>query len=55
MKLIYKDLGKIMTKCLMIQGTASNAGKSLIVAALCRGYIQKEDIRWLHSNHRICP
>ena len=20
-----------------------------------KGYIQKEDIRWLHSNHRICP
>ena len=41
MKLIYKDLGKIMTKCLMIQGTASNAGKSLIVAALCRIYTKR--------------
>ena len=30
-----------MTKCLMIQGTASNAGKSLIVAALCRIYTKK--------------
>ena len=41
MKLIYKNLGKIMTKCLMIQGTASNAGKSLIVAALCRIYTKR--------------
>ena len=41
MKLIYNDLGKIMTKCLMIQGTASNAGKSLIVAALCRIYTKR--------------
>ena len=41
MKLIYKYLGKIMTKCLMIQGTASNAGKSLIVAALCRIYTKR--------------
>ena len=30
-----------MTKCLMIQGTASNAGKSLIVAALCRIYTKR--------------
>lgn len=30
-----------MTKCLMIQGTASNAGKSLIVAALCRIYVKR--------------
>ena len=41
MKLIYNNLGKIMTKCLMIQGTASNAGKSLIVAALCRIYTKR--------------
>ena len=41
MKLIYNDLGKIMTKCLMIQGTASNAGKSLVVAALCRIYTKR--------------
>lgn len=34
-------LGKTMTKCLMIQGTASNAGKSLIVAALCRIYTKR--------------
>ena len=27
-----------MTKCLMIQGTSSNAGKSIMVAALCRIY-----------------
>lgn len=30
-----------MSKCLMIQGTASNAGKSLIVAALCRIYARR--------------
>ena len=27
-----------MTKCIMIQGTSSNAGKSVLVAALCRIY-----------------
>ena len=27
-----------MTKCIMIQGTSSNAGKSVMVAALCRIY-----------------
>jgi len=27
-----------MTKCIMIQGTSSNAGKSIMVAALCRIY-----------------
>ena len=27
-----------MTKSIMIQGTSSNAGKSILVAALCRIY-----------------
>ena len=27
-----------MAKCIMIQGTSSNAGKSVLVAALCRIY-----------------
>lgn len=30
-----------MTKALMIQGTSSNAGKSLLVAALCRIYMKR--------------
>ena len=27
-----------MAKCIMVQGTSSNAGKSMLVAALCRIY-----------------
>ena len=30
-----------MTKCIMIQGTSSNAGKSVVTAALCRIYANR--------------
>lgn len=40
-----------MAKSIMIQGTMSNAGKSLIAAGLCR--IFKQDVTRLpHSNPR---
>lgn len=30
-----------MAKCIMVQGTSSNAGKSVMVAALCRIYSRR--------------
>jgi len=33
--------GRKMAKCIMVQGTSSNAGKSIMVAALCRIYSRK--------------
>ena len=39
-KIIYNinSIFYYMTKCIMVQGTSSNAGKSMLVAALCRIY-----------------
>lgn len=41
-----------MAMRIMIQGTMSNAGKSLIAAGLCRIFRQ-DGYRWHPLNHRI--
>ena len=44
--------GTEMAKSIMIQGTMSNAGKSLIAAGLCRVFKQ-DGYRVAPLNHRI--
>jgi adenosylcobyric acid synthase len=41
MELVIKMVSSDKTKCIMVQGTASNAGKSVVVAALCRMFSQR--------------
>ena len=41
-----------MAKVIMVQGTTSNAGKSLTVAALSE-YLSRMATMWLLLNHKI--
>ena len=41
---------RIMAKCIMIQGTMSNAGKSLLAAGLCRIFAQDYDPSGMPQN-----
>ena len=40
-------------RALMFQGTSSNAGKSVLTAALCRILFQ-EGVAWRRSSRRTC-
>lgn len=39
---------------LMVQGTTSDAGKTTVVAALCR-WLARQGCRWHRSNPRTWP
>ena len=43
-----------LTKVIMVQGTSSHAGKSVLATALCRIFAQ-DGLEVTHSRRRTCP